>query len=319
VWQGLMRGKNGRMNYERMSLTAAFIYSDLYYVNLGEHVFPVEKYRLVYERLFHEGFITPENIFFPSLAEPEDLLLVHTVNYLKDLDNLSPSSSTMFSELPLTREIVQGYRLFAAGSILVAEKAMERGIAIHLGGGFHHAFPSRAEGFCYINDVAISIKKHKKLSRFEKVLIVDCDLHQGNGNAFIFKKDPSVFTFSIHQEDLYPIKQESDLDIGLADFTGDDVYLHFLAEALRDIRKKFSPEIVYYLAGADPYREDQLGNLTLTKEGLMERDRLVIGSYVKRSIPLVILLAGGYAVKVEDTVEIHCNTCRIATTCSRQE
>lgn len=315
--QELMRGKNGRMNYKRMSLTAAFIYSDLYYVNLGEHVFPVEKYRLVYERLFHEGFITPENTFFPSLAEPEDLLLVHTANYLKDLDNLSPSSSTMFSELPLTREIVQGYRLFAAGSILVAEKAMERGIAIHLGGGFHHAFPSRAEGFCYINDVAISIKKHKKLSRFEKVLIVDCDLHQGNGNAFIFKKDPSVFTFSIHQEDLYPVKEESDLDIGLADFTGDDVYLHLLEEALQDIRKKFSPEIVYYLAGADPYGEDQLGNLTLTKEGLMERDRLVIGSYVKRSIPLVILLAGGYAVKVEDTVEIHCNTCRIATACSR--
>lgn len=315
--QELMRGKNGRMNYKRMSLTAAFIYSDLYYVNLGEHVFPVEKYRLVYERLFHEGFITPENTFFPSLAEPEDLLLVHTANYLKDLDNLSPSSSTMFSELPLTREIVQGYRLFAAGSILVAEKAMERGIAIHLGGGFHHAFPSRAEGFCYINDVAISIKKHKKLSRFEKVLIVDCDLHQGNGNAFIFKKDPSVFTFSIHQEDLYPVKEESDLDIGLADFTGDDVYLHLLEEALQDIRKKFSPEIVYYLAGADPYRGDQLGNLTLTKEGLMERDRLVIGSYVKRSIPLVILLAGGYAVKVEDTVEIHCNTCRIATACSR--
>ncbi|MEE9192429.1 MAG: histone deacetylase [Candidatus Aerophobetes bacterium] len=312
-----MRGKNGRMNCKRMSLTAAFIYSDFYYVNLGEHVFPVEKYRLVYETLFHEGFITPENTFFPSLAEPEDLLLVHTANYLKDLDNLSPSSSTMFSELPLTREIVQGYRLFAAGSILVAEKAMERGIAIHLGGGFHHAFPSRAEGFCYINDVAISIKKHKKLSRFEKVLIVDCDLHQGNGNAFIFKKDPSVFTFSIHQEDLYPVKEESDLDIGLADFAGDDVYLHLLKEALQDIRKKFSPEIVYYLAGADPYRGDQLGNLTLTKEGLMERDRLVIGSYVKRSIPLVILLAGGYAVKVEDTVEIHCNTCRIATACSR--
>ena len=315
--QELMRGKNGRMNYKKMSLTAAFIYSDLYYVNLGEHVFPVEKYRLVYERLFREGFITPENTFFPSLAEPEDLLLVHTANYLKDLDNLSPSSSTMFSELPLTREIVQGYRLFAAGSILVAEKAMERGIAIHLGGGFHHAFPSRAEGFCYINDVAISIKKHKKLSRFEKVLIVDCDLHQGNGNAFIFKKDPSVFTFSIHQEDLYPVKEESDLDIGLADFTGDDVYLHLLEEALQDIRKKFSPEIVYYLAGADPYRGDQLGNLTLTKEGLMERDRLVIGSYVKRSIPLIILLAGDYAVKVEDTVEIHCNTCRIATACSR--
>ncbi|TES86206.1 histone deacetylase [Candidatus Aerophobetes bacterium] len=300
-----------------MSLTAAFIYSDLYYVNLGEHVFPVEKYRLVYERLLHEGFITPENTFFPSLAEPEDLLLVHTANYLKDLDNLSPSSSTMFSELPLTREIVQGYRLYAEGCILVADKAMERGIAIHRGGGFHHAFPSRGEGFCYINDVAISIKKHKKLSRFEKVLIVDCDLHQGNGNAFIFKKDRSVFTFSIHQEDLYPIKQESDLDIGLADFAGDDVYLHLLEEALRDIKKKFSPEIVYYLAGADPYREDQLGNLTLTKEGLMERDRLVIGSYVKRSIPLVILLAGGYAVKVEDTVEIHCNTCRIATACSR--
>jgi acetoin utilization deacetylase AcuC-like enzyme len=297
---------------------AAFIYSHRYCPNLGDHVFPVEKYRLIYERLSQEGTITPKNTFSPVLPQLGDLLLVHTKDYLEDLDNLSSSTSTMFSELPLTREIVQAYKLSAAGSILAAEKATRRGIGIHLGGGFHHAFPSRAEGFCYVNDVAISIRKHQKLGSFEKALIVDCDLHQGNGNAFIFRKDPLVFTFSIHQENLYPIKQKSDLDIGLADFAGDEEYLDLLEKGLQSTWKKFSPEIVYYLAGADPYQEDQLGSLMLTKEGLMERDKLVIASCVRKNLPLVILLAGGYALKVEDTVEIHCNTCRIAMSYSSE-
>jgi len=291
----------------------AFVYSENYTVNLGEHVFPVQKYRMVYQRLASEGLITPDNLFLPTFPERRDLLLVHTPEYLRDLENLAFSPRTMFSEIPLTRKIVEGYKLFAGGTILAGQKALEKGMAIHLGGGFHHAFPSRGEGFCYINDVAVGIRRLKRDKLIEKALIVDCDLHQGNGTAFIFQEDRSVFTFSIHQENLYPVKEKSDLDIGLPDFTGDEEYLAKLRSTLLQIWQSFKPDIVYYLAGADPYEDDQLGQLKLTKAGLKKRDNWVISKCLEKKVPLVILLAGGYAFRVEDTVDIHCHTCRIAT------
>ena len=291
----------------------AFVYSEKYTVNLGEHVFPVQKYRMVYQRLASEGLIIPDNLFLPVFPERRDLLLVHTPEYLRDLENLAFSPRTMFSEIPLTRKIVEGYKLFAGGTILAGQKALEKGMAIHLGGGFHHAFPSRGEGFCYINDVAVGIRRLKRDKLIEKALIVDCDLHQGNGTAFIFQEDRSVFTFSIHQENLYPVKEKSDLDIGLPDFTGDEEYLAKLSSTLLQIWQSFKPDIVYYLAGADPYEDDQLGQLKLTKAGLKKRDNWVISKCLEKKVPLVILLAGGYAFRVEDTVDIHCHTCRIAT------
>ena len=292
----------------------AFVYSEKYTVNLGEHVFPVQKYRMVYQRLSSEGLITSDNLFLPTFPEKRDLLLVHTLEYLQDLESLSFSSCTAFSEIPLTREIVEAYKLSAGGTILAGQKALEKGMAIHLGGGYHHAFPSRGEGFCYINDVAVSIRRLKRDSRVDRALILDCDLHQGNGNAFIFREDRSVFTFSIHQENLYPVKEKSDLDTGLPDFTGDGEYLAKLSCGLQQIWQNFEPDIVYYLAGADPYEGDQLGQLKLSKAGLKKRDAGVITKCLEEKIPLVILLAGGYAFRVEDTVEIHCNTGRIATT-----
>ena len=291
-----------------------FVYSEKYTVSLGEHVFPVQKYRMVYQRLASEGLITPDNLFLPTFPERRDLLLVHTPEYLRDLENLAFSPRTMFSEIPLTRKIVEGYKLFAGGTILAGQKALEKGMAIHLGGGFHHAFPSRGEGFCYINDVAVGIRRLKRDKLIEKALIVDCDLHQGNGTAFIFQEDRSVFTFSIHQENLYPVKEKSDLDIGLPDFTGDEEYLAKLSSTLLQIWRNFEPDVVYYLAGADPYEDDQLGQLKLTKAGLKKRDNWVISKCLEKKVPLVILLAGGYAFRVEDTVDIHCYTCRIATT-----
>ncbi|MCK4522660.1 histone deacetylase [Candidatus Aerophobetes bacterium] len=269
---------------------------------------------MVYQRLASEGLITPDNLFLPAFPERRDLLLVHTPEYLRDLENLAFSPRTMFSEIPLTRKIVEGYKLFAGGTILAGQKALEKGMAIHLGGGFHHAFPSRGEGFCYINDVAVGIRRLKRDKLIEKALIVDCDLHQGNGTAFIFQEDRSVFTFSIHQENLYPVKEKSDLDIGLPDFTGDEEYLAKLRSTLLQIWRSFEPDIVYYLAGADPYEDDQLGQLKLTKAGLKKRDNWVISKCLEKKVPLVILLAGGYAFRVEDTVDIHCYTCRIATT-----
>lgn len=292
----------------------AFVYSEKYTVDLGEHVFPVQKYRMVYQRLASEGLITPDNLFLPTFPERRDLLLVHTPEYLRDLENLAFSPRTMFSEIPLSRKIVEGHKLFAGGTILAGQKALEKGMAIHLGGGFHHAFPSRGEGFCYINDVAVSIRRLKRDKLIEKALIVDCDLHQGNGTAFIFQEDRSVFTFSIHQENLYPMKEKSDLDIGLLDFIGDEEYLAKLNSGVLQIWRNFEPDIVYYLAGADPYEDDQLGQLKLTKAGLKKRDNWVISKCLEKKVPLVILLAGGYAFRVEDTVDIHCHTCRIATT-----
>jgi len=274
----------------------------------------VQKYRMVYQRLASEGLITPDNLFLPTFPERRDLLLVHTPEYLRDLENLAFSPRTMFSEIPLSRKIVEGHKLFAGGTILAGQKALEKGMAIHLGGGFHHAFPSRGEGFCYINDVAVSIRRLKRDKLIEKALIVDCDLHQGNGTAFIFQEDRSVFTFSIHQENLYPMKEKSDLDIGLLDFIGDEEYLAKLNSGVLQIWRNFEPDIVYYLAGADPYEDDQLGQLKLTKAGLKKRDNWVISKCLEKKVPLVILLAGGYAFRVEDTVDIHCHTCRIATT-----
>jgi len=283
---------------KQMRNEPAFVYSEKYAVNLGEHIFPVQKYRMVYQGLTSEGLITSVNLFLPTFPEKRDLLLVHTPEYLRDLESLAFSPRTAFSEIPLTREIVEAYKLSAGGTILAGQKALEKGMAIHLGGGYHHAFPSRGEGFCYINDVAVSIRRLKRDKHVDRALIVDCDLHQGNGTAFIFREDSSVLTFSIHQENLYPVKEKSDLDIGLPDFTGDGEYLAKLSSGIRQIWRDFEPDIVYYLAGADPYWDDQLGQLKLTKAGLKKRDSWVITKCLEKKIPLVILLAGGYAFRV---------------------
>jgi acetoin utilization deacetylase AcuC-like enzyme len=283
------------------------IFSDQYEVNIGAHVFPNQKYRLVLDRLRE---IHPDiPLFKPSPATQEDLLRVHTPSFLDDLRTLRWTEGTIRSELPLTHEIVNSYVLGAGGTILACDKAIDNRIAVHLGGGFHHAFSDRAEGFCYINDVAVAIRHLQKEKRIEKACVIDCDLHQGNGTAKIFEDDHSVFTFSIHQENLYPVKQNSDVDIGLPEFTKDDVYLEHLQNHIPRILDEERSDLVLYLAGADPFKEDQLGALRLTKEGLKKRDEYVLGECRKRKIPAVVTLAGGYAVNTDDTVEIHLNTC----------
>jgi acetoin utilization deacetylase AcuC-like enzyme len=202
--------------------------------------------------------------------------------------------------------------LTAGGSIVACRKALERGISANIGGGLHHAFADQAAGFCYINDIAVGIRAAQAEGLIERAAVIDCDLHQGNGTARIFEGDDSVFTFSMHQENLYPAKEKSDLDIGLPDGTGDDLYLSKLMKALPEVLDRAEPELVVYQAGADPYAEDQLGNLTLSLEGLRDRDRLVLGACHERGIPTVITLGGGYARKPADTVTIHATTCRVA-------
>jgi acetoin utilization deacetylase AcuC-like enzyme len=287
-----------------------FVYSDRYHFNIGVHVFPTDKYKLVKTSLLTQGLAKEGDFFEPPEPNIDDIRLVHTREYVEDLLNLRWTSRTVRSELPLTWEIVYGYMLHTSGTILAARFALEDGIAMHIGGGFHHAFADHAEGFCYINDIAVAIKKLQKEGKFERVAVIDCDLHQGNGTARIFQDDPRVFTFSIHQEHLYPIKERSSWDIGLDDETGDEEYNRHLREAVPKIINEHKPQFVVYVAGADPFIDDQLGTLRLTKQGLALRDRIVIENCHKAGIPVVPVLAGGYALNTQDTVDIHVNTAR---------
>ncbi len=287
-----------------------FVYSDRYRINIGAHVFPTEKYAMVKERLLADGQAAPEDFVEPPEPNIDDIRLVHTREYVDDMLNLRWSQRTVRSELPLTWEIIQGFFLFGAGTIAACRIALEEMVCMHIGGGFHHAFADHGEGFCYVNDIAVGIRKMQQEKRIERAAVIDCDLHQGNGTARIFQDDSSVFTFSIHQEHLYPIKEQSDLDIGLDDETGDDEYLRRLEEAVPEILDGHKPNLVVYVAGADPYRYDQLGTLRLTKRGLALRDRLVVEGCFRRGIPLAVVTAGGYALDTKDTGEIHYNTAR---------
>lgn len=286
------------------------VYSDKYFADIGYHVFPIAKYRCVHERLLREAGI--QTFLEPEPATGEQLLLVHTSEYLRDLQECQTTASTAFSELPLTHEIVHMFVLTCGGTIRACREAAKGGWAIHLGGGYHHAFADKAEGFCYLNDLAVAARVAQKEALVERIAIIDCDLHQGNGSANIFKEDASVFTFSIHQKDLYPVKETSDLDIHLPIHVTDEDYLNHLRTAIPKILDEFEPGLALYQAGADPYKHDQLGSLSLSIEGLQARDELVFTECKQRNIPVVVTLGGGYAVNTEDTVQIHFNTCLAA-------
>lgn len=294
------------------SKRCVLIYSDDYVADIGPHVFPVAKYPMVVDELIREYGVSPEEFIEPTVPTREQLLPVHTPEYLDDLTNIRWTPRTALSEMPLTREIVHGYLLSAGGTILAAREAVaRRGFGIHIGGGFHHTFEDHAEGFCYVNDIALAIRVLQKEGLIKRAAVVDCDVHQGNGTAHIFRNDPSVFTFSIHQENNYPVKQRSDLDIGLRDGAGDEEYLKAMRTVIPARLDGFAPELVIYVAGADPYQDDLLGGLALTKEGLAHRDELVISYCAERSIPIASVLAGGYASDTNDTVDIHVTTCRL--------
>lgn len=289
------------------------IYSSDYYTDLGMHILPMEKYRLIIKELLKEKIINSDELIEPQPAIREDLLLAHSKEYIDELEGLTTRTDmTLHSELPLNKDIVNAFKLSTGGTILAAESAIKYGMAINIGGGFHHAFKDKAEGFCYINDMAVAIEKCLFDGLIKKAAVIDCDLHQGNGTAVIFQNNKNVFTFSIHQQNLYPVKEKSDFDIGLKMFTDDEEYLDLLQNALAKIFKKFTPQLVIYQAGADPFMGDQLGALKLSFEGLKERDRLIISSCVKNKIPCSIVLGGGYAFNVVDTVKIHVNTCKVA-------
>jgi acetoin utilization deacetylase AcuC-like enzyme len=286
------------------------IYHPQYDLDLGTHVFPSQKFRLIHDALLAEGIAGAEDFLRPEPAPDEDILRVHTAAYVHKLQTDSLTlSERMKLEIPLTQATREGFWLAAGGSTLAARHALQDGFAANLSGGFHHAYPGHGEGFCMIHDVGVAIRSLQAAGKIRTAMTVDTDVHHGNGTAAIFADDDSVFTLSIHQENNYPMpKPPSDEDIGLPDGTRDHEYLDALEEGLLHALKKMTPDIIFYVGGADPYREDQLGGLALTIEGLQKRDRLVFEHARQKRIPVASMLAGGYARKVADTVRIHVNT-----------
>jgi acetoin utilization deacetylase AcuC-like enzyme len=297
-----------------LSLPYKFVYHERYDLNLGDHVFPSKKFRWLHDRLLHTKFACPEDFLEPKPAADDDVLLVHDPEWVAKLRSGTLSYHDILRlEIPYSRQMVDAFWLAAGGTTLAARRALEDGVGFNIGGGFHHAFPGHGEGFCAINDIAIAIRCLQRDGLIRRAMVVDCDVHHGNGTAAVFANDQSVFTLSIHQFNNYPSEKPlSSLDIHLADGMEDAEYLHRLGNGYRASMAMFQPELVIYVAGADPYREDQLGGLMLTFEGLEERDRLVMWTALSHKIPVAVVLAGGYAQSVEDTITIHANTAAIA-------
>ena len=290
------------------------VYHDRYDLNLGEHVFPSQKFRWLRDRLLRTRFAAAEDFVTPEPATDEDVRLVHDAEYVAKLRSGTLSYHDILRlEIPYSRQMVEAFWLAAGGSILAARLALRDRIGFNVGGGFHHAFPGHGEGFCAINDIAIAVRRLQADGLIKRAMVVDCDVHHGNGTAAVFTGDQSVFTLSIHQFNNYPSEKPlSSLDIHLADGIGDAEYLHRLGNGYRAALAMFKPELLMYVSGADPYMEDQLGGLSLSFEGLMERDRLVIHTALTHDVPVAIVLAGGYAQSVEDTITIHANTAAVA-------
>lgn len=319
------------------------VYSDDYYLPIGAHVFPAEKYRMIHRRLLDTGLAEPQDFIEPKPASDEDVLLVHTREYVQKLKTGTLSAmEELQMEVPYSPELVKAFWLAAGGSILAADLALRNGVAFNIGGGFHHAFPDHGEGFCVVHDVGVAIKRMHQEAKISRAMTVDVDVHDGNGTAAIFPphKKPGnplpsasgirhdlrrssselqplgasdgaleVFTISLHQAHNYPAyKPPSSIDVNLPDATNDEEYLGWLDHAMSSAFRSFDPELICYIAGADPYQEDQLGGLALTIEGLKKRDELVLRVAKGRGVPVMVTFAGGYARRVDDTVTIHCNT-----------
>jgi acetoin utilization deacetylase AcuC-like enzyme len=282
------------------------VYSERYYADIGLHVFPMQKFRMIREEIVRRGLVREEQIQEPLPATVEQVLRVHDRAYVDKLvlGTLSPLEEAVL-ELPYSKALAEASFLCAGGSILASREALRRGAGANLGGGFHHAFPDHGEGFCVFHDVAIAIRELQAAHDIGRATVIDVDVHHGNGTAAIFRDDPSVFTFSIHEEANYPaVKPPSDQDVGLETGADGTSYLGALEHWVPRVLDLHRPDFVAYVGGADPFEEDQLGGLRLTREDLRSRDRLVFGACVKRGIPFAVFLAGGYARRLEDTVAI---------------
>lgn len=290
-------------------------YSDRYMVPLvSTHPFPMPKYKMARDRLLAEGSITHWHLIEPQPAADEDILLVHTEEYWRRCrgGELTRQEVRRIG-FPWSEGLVRRSRAAVQGTIVAARNALRDGVASNLAGGTHHAYPDHGEGYCVLNDIAIATRVLQRDGLAERVAVIDCDVHQGNGTAAIFHDDPTVFTFSMHGEKNFPARKErSDLDLHLPDGLDDDAYLALLREHVPALLDRFRPDFVFYQAGVDPFRGDRLGRLKLTLDGLRRRDEFVLAACRERNLPVATTMGGGYAKQIEDTVEAHCNTVRTA-------
>jgi acetoin utilization deacetylase AcuC-like enzyme len=275
-----------------------------------EHRFPMAKYRLLRERVIAEGIVSPEDLCEPPAASWDDLRLVHTAAYVEGVaSGTLPPDIQRAIGFPWSLAMVERSRRSVGGTIAAARAAMIEGTAANLAGGTHHAFADRGAGYCIFNDIAVASRVLLQERRVSRVLVIDLDVHQGDGTAAIFATEPAVFTFSMHGASNFPFrKQLSDLDVALPDGTGDDEYLTRLERHLRPLVEGHQPDIVFYLAGADPYHGDRLGKLRLTIEGLRARDAFVFDTCRSAGLPVAVVMGGGYAHDVDAIVRIHANT-----------
>jgi acetoin utilization deacetylase AcuC-like enzyme len=286
-------------------------YSDVFVLPLpSHHRFPMGKYVRLRERLLGSGEFALEDFGVPAAASDAEITRVHCPRYLEKVAAGALSAAEQKAiGFPWSPRMVERSRRSSGATLAAAREALTRGWGANLAGGTHHAFRDRGEGFCVFNDAAIAARAMQAEAGLQRIAVIDCDVHQGNGTASIFAGDDSVFTFSIHGARNYPFaKEASDLDVELADGTGDDEYLWHLERALDETLARSRPQLAIYLAGADPYEGDRLGRLKLTKRGLARRDEMVLATLAGRSIPVAIAMAGGYALDIEDSVEIHANT-----------
>lgn len=286
-----------------------------YVVDIGVgHRFPMRKYDFVYDQLTAEGTLCADQVVAPAPVDTASLLLVHHRDYVERFlaGDMTPREMRVLG-FPWSAALVRRARLAVQGTLLASRLAMRNGLAANLAGGSHHAFADHGEGFSVFHDIAVAVRVLQRDGALQRAAIIDCDVHQGNGTAEIFQHDPRVFTCSFHGEKNYPFrKATSGLDIALPDGTDDAAYLAALQAHVPQVLHEARPELVWYQAGVDPYHGDKLGRLSLTLEGLRQRDRYVLETCRAANIPVVVTMGGGYAPRIEDIVEAHCNTIRIA-------
>lgn len=285
--------------------SAELVYSSHYDLSDYTHVLSAGKYRMLYDELKHERW----NWNVPDIADEAMLARVHTKKYLSDFLGARITEKTFKAEIPIDARIVEAVRTATQGTLMAAELALKHGVASNLSGGFHHSFADHAEGFCFLNDTVIAIRALRQKRPGLKVAVIDLDVHQGNGTAYLLKNDKLSYTFSMHEKENYPVKQQSSHDVDLASHISDAEYLKLLGENLDIVADRCMPDLIFYIAGVDIYKDDALGGLELTFAGIAERDRMV--KNFMPEVPRVVLPAGGYARNIADTVKLHAQTIRI--------
>ncbi|MGB3180849.1 MAG: histone deacetylase [Cyclobacteriaceae bacterium] len=290
-------------------------WSEVYAHPLNEnHRFPMAKYELLPQQLMYEGTISEHNLFSPGRVSDEDILAVHSSDYWRRLrDGLLTPSEIRRTGFPYSPELVEREIIITQGTIDAAMFAMQYGVSMNMAGGTHHAFTNRGEGFCLLNDIAIAARHLLRRKLCRQVLVIDLDVHQGNGTAEIFQDDPSVYTFSMHGEKNYPMHKEiSDRDVALPDGTGDAMYLSLLDKNINELLDAVQPDFIFFLSGVDVLATDKLGRLGMTINGCKERDRMVLNACKKNALPVVACMGGGYSEKLTHIIEAHANTYRLA-------